>query len=103
VIGCYAMNPNLYRLRPHFLYIAYDVAYGMHFNTYITSIAMDLGICEGSVQDGMAIAHGTIDKIHDLVRHIISSPSHIQAFNEIAEREIYASDEYCFLYHHGFM
>jgi hypothetical protein len=38
------------------------------------------------VQDGMAIAHGTIDKIHDLVRHIISSPSHIQAFNEIAER-----------------
>eukprot|EP00267_Zea_mays_P042783 XP_020394808.1 zinc finger BED domain-containing protein RICESLEEPER 2 [Zea mays] len=38
------------------------------------------------VQDGMAIAHGAIDKIRDLVRHIISSPSRIQAFNEIAER-----------------
>jgi hypothetical protein len=37
-------------------------------------------------QDGMAIAYGSIDKICDLVRHIISSPSHIQAFNEIAER-----------------
>jgi hypothetical protein len=38
------------------------------------------------VQYGMAIAHGEIDKIRDLVRHIISSPSRIQAFNEIAER-----------------
>jgi hypothetical protein len=38
------------------------------------------------VQDGMAIAHGAIFKIHDLVRHIISSTSRIQDFNEIAER-----------------
>eukprot|EP00267_Zea_mays_P055280 XP_020408604.1 zinc finger BED domain-containing protein DAYSLEEPER isoform X2 [Zea mays] len=38
------------------------------------------------VQDGMAIAHGAIYKIRELVRHINSSPSRIQAFNGIAER-----------------
>jgi len=41
------------------------------------------------VQDGMNIAGNTIELIRDLVRHINSSPSpsRVQAFNEIAERE----------------
>jgi uncharacterized protein YegP (UPF0339 family) len=37
------------------------------------------------VQDGMAVAHGAIDTIRELVRHINSSPSRIQVFKGIAE------------------
>ena len=38
------------------------------------------------VQDGMNIAGNAIELIRDLVRHINSSPSRVQAFNKIAER-----------------
>jgi hypothetical protein len=41
------------------------------------------------VQDRMKIAGPTIELIRDLVRHVNSSPSRIQAFNEIAERECF--------------
>ncbi|WVZ63552.1 LOW QUALITY PROTEIN: hypothetical protein U9M48_013176, partial [Paspalum notatum var. saurae] len=36
------------------------------------------------VQDGMRIIHTAIDKIHELLKHIDSSPSRLQAFNSIA-------------------
>ncbi|XP_022683481.1 zinc finger BED domain-containing protein RICESLEEPER 2-like [Setaria italica] len=36
------------------------------------------------VQDGMKIIHEGIKKIRELLKHIISSPSRMQAFNEIA-------------------
>jgi len=39
------------------------------------------------VQDGINIAGNAIELIRDLVRHINSSPSRVQAFNEIAKRE----------------
>jgi hypothetical protein len=38
------------------------------------------------VQDGIGIAQKAIELIQDLIRHINSSPSRIQAFNELAER-----------------
>ncbi|KAK3120575.1 hypothetical protein QOZ80_9AG0690210 [Eleusine coracana subsp. coracana] len=38
------------------------------------------------VQDGMKVADDAIDLVRELVRHINSSPSRIQAFNEIAQR-----------------
>ncbi|KAL6850021.1 hypothetical protein ACP4OV_020648 [Aristida adscensionis] len=38
------------------------------------------------VQDGVAIAQKAIELIRDLIRHINSSPSRIQAFNELAVR-----------------
>jgi hypothetical protein len=36
------------------------------------------------VQDGMNIIHDAIRKIRELLKHIVSSPSRIQAFNQIA-------------------
>ncbi|KAJ1272953.1 hypothetical protein BS78_06G242500 [Paspalum vaginatum] len=41
------------------------------------------------VQDGISVANSAIELIRNLVRHIDSSPSRIQAFNEIAERECF--------------
>jgi len=41
------------------------------------------------VQDAINVANSVIEIIRDLVRHINSSPSRIQAFNEIAERECF--------------
>jgi hypothetical protein len=38
------------------------------------------------VQDGLTVAHNAIHKIRELVRHIDSSLSQIQAFNDIAQR-----------------
>jgi hypothetical protein len=38
------------------------------------------------VQDGIEIAQKAIELIRDLIRHINSSPSHIQTFNKLAER-----------------
>jgi len=43
------------------------------------------------VQDGINVANSVIETIRDLVRHINSSPSRIQAFNEIAERECFST------------
>jgi hypothetical protein len=36
------------------------------------------------VQDGMNIIHDAIRKLRELLKHIVSSPSRIQAFNQIA-------------------
>jgi hypothetical protein len=41
------------------------------------------------VQDGMNVAGPAIELIRDLVRHVNSSASRIQAFNEIAERKCF--------------
>ena len=41
------------------------------------------------VQDAINVANSVIEIIRDLVRHINSSPSRIQAFNEIVERECF--------------
>jgi hypothetical protein len=41
------------------------------------------------VQDGMSVAGPAIELIRDLVRHVNSSASLIQAFNKIAEREYF--------------
>lgn len=38
------------------------------------------------MQDGMAIVHEVIELIRELIRHIISSPGHLQVFNDIARR-----------------
>ena len=35
------------------------------------------------VQDGMSIIHDAIRKLCELLKHIVSSPSRIQAFNQI--------------------
>ena len=43
------------------------------------------------VQDGMNIVSVVIVLIRDLIRHINSSPSRIQDFNEIAQRECLAA------------
>ncbi|XP_034586733.1 zinc finger BED domain-containing protein RICESLEEPER 2-like [Setaria viridis] len=43
------------------------------------------------VQDGMNIVSAMIELIRDLIRHINSSPSRIQDFNEIAQRECLAA------------
>jgi galactitol-specific phosphotransferase system IIB component len=52
---------------------------GVHF--HVRCCAHILNIL---VQDGMAIIHEGIKKIRELLKHIDSSPSRIQAFNEIA-------------------
>jgi hypothetical protein len=41
------------------------------------------------VQDGMNVAGPAIELIRNLVRHVNSSVSRIQAFNEIVERECF--------------
>jgi hypothetical protein len=38
------------------------------------------------VQDGIGIAQKAIELIRDLIRHMNSTPSRIQAFNELAKR-----------------
>ena len=52
---------------------------------------VDAHILNILVQDGMSVVGHAIELIIDLVRHVNSSASRIQAFNEIAERECIAT------------
>ncbi|KAG2583416.1 hypothetical protein PVAP13_6KG302100 [Panicum virgatum] len=50
------------------------------------------------VQDGMRIIHSAIQKIHELLKHIDSSPSRLQVFNAIANGKGLASRFGIYLY-----